>query len=115
MTVFSTKDIFGSTVKLTKDTLYNHIASSSGHSEMLDNVMAIQRTVEDPNVVYKSERHPETRKVFFSNRPESTYPMFYTKVVVNYQGSEGVVTTAHFQKSIQGVSAGGLLYVKKTN
>lgn len=113
MTIFKTTDVFGNEVILKESTMKKHIATETNHSEMAGNEIAIKRSIEDPEVVYRSKTHPETRKLFFSRRPESTYPFLYTSVVVEYKQGSGYVTTALFKKEIQGVSQEGLIYVKR--
>lgn len=115
MTVFSAKDVFGTPVILYKSRWEEHIIPFTNHPEMAGNEFSIQKTVEEPISVYRNELNPEHGKMFYSKRPESTYPYLYIRVIVDYREGFGNVRTAHFCRTIQGVSSEGLLYDKKKN
>lgn len=108
--VFSATDPWDASVVLTKATWEVHIVER--HPEMAGNEFAVQKTIEKPEAVYRSSWNPDA-KIFLSRETESTYPRLYTRVVVGYvDDSAGYVETAMFSKTIGGVKAGELLYVK---
>lgn len=115
MTIFNTKDVFGDVVILRKSTWEGHVIKDTGHPEMRGQEIPVRGTVENPEVVGISAKSPKTDKLFFSRRPDSTYPNLYIRVVVGYADGVGYVRTAHFTPTIQGVTPGGILYVKKNS
>ena len=108
--VFSTTDPWDVPVVLSKATWDAHIVER--HPEMSGNELSVQKTIEKPEVVYRSSWNTDA-KIFLSREGGSTYPHLYTRVVVGYAGDDGGnVETALFSKTISSVKAGELLYVK---
>ena len=108
--IFESTDPFGRKIILDSSTWNEHIIP--GHDEMKGNEISVKNTIENPDFIYESNTH-NNRDVFFSVRPESTYPKLYTKVVVEINKVQsGEVSTAFFSKEVQGVKGAGLKYVK---
>jgi hypothetical protein len=82
------------------------------HPEMTGNELSVKKTIDKPDVIYKSSWNPDAH-VYHAIIPESSYPHLYTRVVINVdENTTGIVSTALFTKSIGGIDEGGLLYVK---
>jgi hypothetical protein len=107
--IFSTTDIFGKSVSLSRSTWENHIVK--GHPEMTCNEAAVKKTVEEPSLVVGSTWSTSS-SLYFSKVAESTMPHLYTGVVVDAIGdNKGMVTTAYFTKKIRdSAMQGGVLY-----
>lgn len=106
--IFETTDVFNKKVVLYEDDYKNHILV--GHPEMTD-IEEIRKTVETPNLVYKSKNF-ENRKIFFKLGANKKYKNVYTKAIVEYNDNEAKITTSFLSSDIQGVGEGGLIYVK---
>lgn len=112
--IFETTSALGYKVCCFKSDWEEHIVS--GHPIMTNNLAAIQKTIESPDVVYQSNEWP-TRDVYFGRYTGATYgDKLFTKVIVEVPGQPneiGVVVSAWPQQKIAGnISKGGLKYVK---
>jgi hypothetical protein len=110
-----TTDIYSRGVILAKDTLNEHIIKDSGHIEMADDPFCITKTVNDPDKVFVSSRHPKTSDVYFAKGKHKDYPDEYVKVVVKYSKRNiGYIVSAWTQDYIGG-GIGVLKYDKTTS
>ncbi|MDF2803156.1 MAG: hypothetical protein K0S61_3059 [Anaerocolumna sp.] len=107
--IFSTTDIQGRQVSLDESTWNKHILD--GHPEMKDNEGTIKSTIEQPEFIYESGTHPN-RDLFFARQDESSYPLLYNKVVVQYDCNVGTIMSSWFCKDVQGVNRERIKYVK---
>lgn len=95
---------------------WNHIVAR-GHDMMEGNEEAIKDTLTNPNCVFESSEHPESRHVYFGKSAKASYgEKFLTKVIVevpNEYNNIGKVVSAWPQKEVKGgINQGGLCYVK---
>ncbi|MFE7063720.1 hypothetical protein ACFVAD_16345 [Sutcliffiella sp. NPDC057660] len=111
--IFDTTDIFGKRVFLEKEQFDNHIVV--GHPEMRDNELAIQETIENPQLVVESKQN-SNRLLYIGKSEMSTYPMVYIKTVVDHSSKEyGFVITGLFQKKVNLEKEGTVIYEKTTD
>jgi len=102
---FSTADPLGRIVVLTQ-ARWNKIASE--HPEVKENV--VKSTIEEPHLIVSSDKRP-THDVYFRLGTDPDYPHLYSKVVVDFTQKAGSVTTAMYQKNLQGADfPGGIRY-----
>lgn len=94
------KDPRGISVSCSVEQWEQHITQ---HSEMVDNVDAIIRTIEDPDVIYEShDSNPimDCREMYVKEvKTASYYPSVkYTKVITSTIGGSSEVVTAYSSK-----------------
>lgn len=107
--IFRTTDTLDRIITLDSQTWNDHVIM--GHPEMSGNEAALKETIENPDFVYGSGTNPK-RELYFAKQKNSTFPSLYTRAVVEFNGSQGTVTTAFFCKEIQGVNPEAIKYVK---
>ena len=96
--IFVAQSPLGKQVVLASSTWNNHIVTR--HPEMAGNESAVKDTIENPEVIYRSNWNPDA-EIFMSKQKASSYPHLFTRVVVGYNGNDiGNVETALFTKSI---------------
>lgn len=113
---FTVKTPLNYTVTCSVETWDGHIVK--GHNIMENNAHIVYKTLENPDVVYESEEHPDTRDVFFKRENISLQneksAVLCQKVVIEKpinEYSNGSVVSAWPQKDIKG-GIGKLKYVK---
>lgn len=107
--MFTTTDPFGRNITLRRREWEGHIAVS--HPQMTVN--AIKVSIECPNVIRASTRHPD-RDIYFGLGAHKKYPSLYVQVVVSFQGDQGRVITAHLADDLEGSGLGEYKYVSRT-
>jgi hypothetical protein len=108
--LIETKSPLGYIVVCSQKTWEKHIIVN--HPEMTGNEVSVAKTINNPDVIYKSSWNPDSH-VYHAIIPESSYPHLFTRVVINVnENKTGVVSTALFTKAIGGIDEEGLLYVK---
>lgn len=110
--IFKTSSILGETITLTQENFEQHIVMR--HPEMKGHENDIKDTIEEPNLVYKAKRFPETRK-HFVRKTNKKEPSNYNNVIVEYTGEdEGPVKTSYYSENI-GVGGGENVYLRFEN
>jgi hypothetical protein len=108
--IIEAKSPLGYTVVCSRKTWEQHIIIN--HTEMTDNEGSVKKTIDNPDVIYKSSWNPDAH-VYHAIILESSYPHLFTRVVINVnEDKTGNVSTALFTKTVGGVDEEGLLYVK---
>lgn len=109
--VIETKDVLGEDVICSHTAWMGHI--SYGHSIMKKNLLAVKDTVENPEVIHKSNQDDQ-RKVYFKQSSLSSYSM-YTKVITKTIGdNKSEIVSAWPQKEIKG-GIGSEIYHEKSS
>ena len=109
--VFETESVLKETVILTQENFEKHIVSH--HPEMEGHEQDIEKTIVNPNLVYKAKRFPETRKHFVrkTNKNEISE---YNNVIVEYDADQnGYVKTSYYSENLE--RGGDYVYVKYKN
>ena len=98
--IFKVDNVFGETVTLTQEQFEKHIINR--HPEMKGHEKDIQKTIEEPNVVYKSSTFPEKRKIF-ARRTNNNELSKYNNVIVEYETpNDAIVKTTYYAEEITG-------------
>lgn len=105
--IFVTSDYTGKKIVLRTSTFYNHIIS--GHSEMVDNKLAIQESVERPDFVVESKWNSNSH-LYIARCNTSTYPSINLTTVVDHSTEVGFVITSFFHKLIVISEEGRVIY-----
>lgn len=101
--LFETDDPRGYHIVLSSDQYYNHIISTidhNAHTEFTPD--EIKECVEEPDVIYQSERIPSSDLYF--GKSSATYPELFlrTAVAIDPEDKTGEVMTAHLTKKLSG-------------
>ena len=111
--LFTTREVLkGRLVTLYEDTWMEHVTLD--HPEVASYLEDVQRTIESPNIVYRSGVRPDS-EISITMGDHGQYPSAFLSVAVLYEKStEGIVRTAHFARKIEDLNVGKLLYLKRT-
>ena len=107
MNVFEVTDVFGEVVCLPETRWTAHVLAS--HPEMRPHLEAIQRTIEQPHFVLRSETDPDAKLFYRRGAAQGKYTNLYVKVVVSYAAKSAIVKTAFFTADLTG---GKILWAK---
>lgn len=106
----STYDYTGKPVSCTRSQWFSHIAA--GHEIMKKNKVAVEKTIQAPDIVYRSDSCSH-RQVYFKAESSATYTdKLKTKVIVEFDESDhGEIITAFPVKEEKG-GIGDVIYSK---
>lgn len=113
------KDPRGIRVYLSDKQWEEHIATSTGHPEMVENIAAIRDTIRNPDVIYESHNSTprDYREVYCKETPLASYygsKVPYTKVVTSTAGGTAEVITTYSATNVEGGTIGDPVYIRKS-
>ena len=109
----SCTDTLGRNVILEEDQYHNHIIAQSGHLEIKEDPMCIEKTVKHPDKIYVSSTNT-SRDVYFAKGAHKGFSDEYVKVIVDFSDAKtGFIVTAFTISEVRG-NIGVLKYEKTT-
>lgn len=114
--VFDTTDRYGKRIFLEQERYDIHITGPIGHVELLGHELAIQDTIENPDIILQSVKLP-SRWLYIAKSTKAKYKNTPIKTVVDHVNtSYGFVVTSLFQRDIDPMKEGAkIIYEKSTD